>query len=600
MPQSGFESLLAGHRLAGRYHVEEVIGRGGFAAVYRATDERLGRTVAVKVITHSAGAADLRDEIQKRFQREARAIASLQHPNVVTVYDFGADETLGLDFLVMELLEGEVLSERLRRAEPLAVDEALRILIDAAAGVEAGHRAGLVHRDLKPGNVFLARNDHGGPPRVYVLDFGIARFTEAETTQLTRSGRSFLSPAYASPEQLRGEHEVTAAADVFSLGVIGYQMLAREKPFRRDRQHLAAGEGAHPLPLRERNPAVPEAVAAAIHRAMSEDPAERFADAGELARALREAAAQVEALAPVPVAVPVPESMVPAAAPPAPPPFTAVPAPATPAREAAPARLQPPSGGVPVRSPSAPGRGVKPALLAVPLLVVLAIAAWLLAGRRESPRVAERPAAETQTAPAASPPSSAPAAPPAAAPGTAGPGAVRPGAASTGAGTATVPPPAPVSPGAAPQPARGAPVAARPRPATVPPAAPAPPVAARPAPSPSAAAVSRGNEGAEFRENLSHPCQDSGSQGEMFACLQRDYTAADAELNRAYQQKMRELDADGRRRLVQSQRAWLERYDRVLTSYYSRPWANHSRVKVLPSQIRAVRDRTAWVRRFRG
>ncbi|MFL5538889.1 MAG: serine/threonine-protein kinase, partial [Longimicrobiaceae bacterium] len=342
MPQSGFESLLAGHRLAGRYHVEEVIGRGGFAAVYRATDERLGRTVAVKVITHSAGAPELRDEIQKRFQREARAIASLHHPNVVTVYDFGTDETLGLDFLVMELLEGEVLSERLRRAEPLAVDEALRILVDAAAGVEAGHRAGLVHRDLKPGNVFLALGDHGGPPRVYVLDFGIARFTEAETTQLTRSGRSFLSPAYASPEQLRGEHEVTAAADVFSLGVIGYQLLAREKPFRRDRLQPATGDGARPLPLRERNPAVPEAVAAAIHRAMSEDPAERFADAGEFARALREASSQEEAPAPAPIAVPVPEPVIPAAAPPVA---------AAPAREAGPARWEPPAGGVAVRTP---------------------------------------------------------------------------------------------------------------------------------------------------------------------------------------------------------------------------------------------------------
>jgi uncharacterized protein YecT (DUF1311 family) len=113
--------------------------------------------------------------------------------------------------------------------------------------------------------------------------------------------------------------------------------------------------------------------------------------------------------------------------------------------------------------------------------------------------------------------------------------------------------------------------------------------------------VSRGGEGAEFHENLHHPCQDSGSgTNEILACLQRDYAGADAELNRAYQEKMRELDADGRSRLLQSQRAWLERYDRVLTSYYSRPWANHSRVKVLPSQIRAVRDRTAWVRRFRG
>src|SRR5205085_3845806 len=120
------------------------------------------------------------------FEREARAIAMLHHPNVVTVFDFGADPDLGLDFLVMELLQGEVLSDRLKRAEPLPIPEALRILRDAAAGVDAGHRAGLIHRDIKPGNIFLSRPEHGGPARVSVLDFGIARFTEAqETTQLT-------------------------------------------------------------------------------------------------------------------------------------------------------------------------------------------------------------------------------------------------------------------------------------------------------------------------------------------------------------------------------------------------------------------------------
>jgi len=113
--------------------------------------------------------------------------------------------------------------------------------------------------------------------------------------------------------------------------------------------------------------------------------------------------------------------------------------------------------------------------------------------------------------------------------------------------------------------------------------------------------VNRGGEPAEFHENLHHPCQDTGpTRREAYDCLQRDYAAADAELNRVYQQKMRELGQDGRSRLLQSQRAWLERYDRVLTSYYSRPWADHSMVKVLPSQIRAVRDRTAWVRGFRG
>jgi uncharacterized protein YecT (DUF1311 family) len=106
----------------------------------------------------------------------------------------------------------------------------------------------------------------------------------------------------------------------------------------------------------------------------------------------------------------------------------------------------------------------------------------------------------------------------------------------------------------------------------------------------------------EFHENVRHPCQDFAflTRREMYDCLQRDYAAADAELNRAYQRKMRELGGEARNRLLQSQRAWLVRYDRVLTAYYSRPWANHSMVKVLPSQIRAVRDRTAWVRSFGG
>ena len=115
-------------------------------------------------------------------------------------------------------------------------------------------------------------------------------------------------------------------------------------------------------------------------------------------------------------------------------------------------------------------------------------------------------------------------------------------------------------------------------------------------------AVPQAARAQEFHENVRHPCQDFAflTRREIYDCLRRDYAAADAELNQAYRQKMRELDGDGRARLLRSQRAWLERYDRVLTSYYSRPWSNHAMVKVIPSQIRAVRDRTAWVRRFRG
>src|SRR3712207_2916009 len=167
----GFESLLKGHTLGERYRIEEVIGRGGFAAVYRALDERLGRPVALKVVTLSASAPEVHEGIRRRFQREARAIARIRHPNVVTLYDFGTDPVLGLDYLVMELLYGESLARRLARPEPLGSDRALRILIDAAWGVSEGHHAGVIHRDMKPGNIFLAKQRTTGI-RVCVVDFG--------------------------------------------------------------------------------------------------------------------------------------------------------------------------------------------------------------------------------------------------------------------------------------------------------------------------------------------------------------------------------------------------------------------------------------------
>ncbi|HEX8271869.1 MAG TPA: protein kinase [Longimicrobiaceae bacterium] len=283
----GFEGLLAGRTLCDRYRVEEVIGRGGFAAVYRATDERLGRTVAVKVTTFSASNPQTRDEVQKRFRREARAAASLHHPNVVTVYDFGTDPVLGLEFFVMELLQGEDLAHRLARAAPIPLRVALRILRDAALGVDAGHRAGMVHRDIKPGNIFLARRDRPGRYRVCVLDFGIARpALPDEATQLTRVGGMLLSPAYASPEQLRGELRVSPASDVFSLGVIGYELLCRERPFPGYRLQIPHGEQPDPVPLRERCPEVPPGIAEAIHRALAEDPEARFPTAGAFAEAL--------------------------------------------------------------------------------------------------------------------------------------------------------------------------------------------------------------------------------------------------------------------------------------------------------------------------
>jgi serine/threonine protein kinase len=285
---SGFEGLLTGHTLAERYRIERVIGRGGFAAVYEAADERLGRRVAVKVITMATPGAEARERLRARFQREARAAASLQHPNVVTVYDFGTDPALEMDFLVMELLRGEDLSARLKRSAPPPFPVALRILCDASEGVAAGHRNGLLHRDVKPGNVFLAEQERSDDFRVCVLDFGIAKITaEEETlTHLTQAGEGFLSPAYASPEQLCGERQLTPASDVFSLGVIGWELFAGERPFGRDRFANRGAETAPPL--RTRAPALPEEVERVIARALALEPRKRFPDAGAFAAALRE------------------------------------------------------------------------------------------------------------------------------------------------------------------------------------------------------------------------------------------------------------------------------------------------------------------------
>lgn len=294
---SGLEELLTGRTLVKRYRIGEVIGRGGFAAVYRAEDERLGRPVAVKVITAAAPTAPVAERHRERFEREARAAASLpQHPNVVTVHDFGVDPELGLDFLVMEFLHGEDLATRLRRMGRPSLDDALCILRDAAAGIAVGHRAGIVHRDVKPGNIFLAQAHGTEAFRVCILDFGIARVLDDDQTLTRVPGNGTpLSPAYASPEQSRGVRDLTTASDVFSLGVVAYQLLTGEKPFVGPRSADPSGWIAARA-IRELNPDVPTGIEAVISRALAYAPEDRFADADDLAMALA-SAADAEAMA---------------------------------------------------------------------------------------------------------------------------------------------------------------------------------------------------------------------------------------------------------------------------------------------------------------
>lgn len=289
---AGLEGLLAGRVLGGRYLIEEVIGRGGMGVVYRALDERLGRRVAVKVITLVGGDPEGVERLRARFHREARAAAALpHHPNVVPVYDYGTDEALGLDYIVMELLHGQDLATRLARSDVPPLSTALRILVQAARGLAVGHRAGLIHRDVKPGNIFLSESDQR-ELQVRVVDFGIAKLADDEDTanQLTQDGRVPHSPAFASPEQLRGLSRLTAASDVFSLGAVGFVLLTGERPFSdADRNRMSLGMPAPPPPLRTTQPAIPAGVEVVVQKALSFDPAERYADAGEMLEALDEA-----------------------------------------------------------------------------------------------------------------------------------------------------------------------------------------------------------------------------------------------------------------------------------------------------------------------
>jgi tRNA A-37 threonylcarbamoyl transferase component Bud32 len=290
----GLERLLSGHTLCDRYRVEHVIGRGGMGAVYRATDLRLDRAVAVKVITAATADVAARARLRSRFHREARAAARLQHPNVVTTYDFGTDPRLDLDFLVMELLRGEDLAMRLQRAGRPELGAALGIVEQAARGVAAGHQVGLIHRDVKPGNVFLAESGTAGRIRVCVLDFGIVQLAvedeEATATHLTVVGRAPHSPAYAAPEQLRGDPHLAAACDVWGLGATAFLLLTGERPFTDAEQRRMMDGMAVPAPsARSRDPRIPDAIDDVLRIALAHRPADRFRDAAAFAAAVSDA-----------------------------------------------------------------------------------------------------------------------------------------------------------------------------------------------------------------------------------------------------------------------------------------------------------------------
>jgi eukaryotic-like serine/threonine-protein kinase len=265
----------------GRYQPVRRIDAGGMGEVWEADDTLLGRRVAVKVL-----AAELAGDrvAMRRFRREARATAKLAHPNVTSVFDLVDGEP---PFLVLELLEGQTLAERLRRSGALPPVEAARIAAAVADSLDAAHRAGIIHRDVKPSNIMLTPSGE-----VKVMDFGIAAAWEAHST----TGQQLLATAsYVAPERITGQR-ATPAADLYSLGVVLYEMLTGRPPFVADtaEQLLRAQMEASPRPLRALAPWVPHGIAAACEAALAKHPAERPPSAGALAARLR-AAAEVAA-----------------------------------------------------------------------------------------------------------------------------------------------------------------------------------------------------------------------------------------------------------------------------------------------------------------
>ena len=279
--------LSSGARL-GPYEIQSAIGAGGMGEVYKARDTRLGRTVAIKVLPAGLSADPAR---HARFEREARAIAALSHPHICTLYDVGDYE--GGMFLVMELLDGETLAARLRMGA-LPVDQVLTIAAQIADGLAAAHRQGVIHRDLKPGNVILTKSG------AKILDFGLAKLNAATGPEpaaqsslqtqdpVTGAGLLLGTVPYMSPEQLQGK-DVDARSDVFSFGALLYEMLAGRRAFDADSHAgiVAAILEREPPSLSSVQPVTPPGLDRLVRKCLAKDPEARWQAASDVADELR-------------------------------------------------------------------------------------------------------------------------------------------------------------------------------------------------------------------------------------------------------------------------------------------------------------------------
>ncbi len=283
---------MIGQTIDDKYLIKDLLGKGGMGSVFEAEHATTGRRCAVKVINSVEMTKD--PQVISRFQREARAAGAIDTQYITQVLDAGVDRNTGLPFLAMEYMEGEDLQHLLKRVGPIASDLALRVTAQSCLGLHKAHDQGVVHRDIKPHNLFLAKRD-AGEVVVKLLDFGIAKVkmeqaNKSDGMDLTKTGNLLGSPLYVSPEQARGKRQIDHRTDVYSLGAVLYQMLAGRTPY-----HHATALGDLILmvctepapPVQQFAPWVEPEIAEIVHRCLLKDPAQRFQTANELFEAVR-------------------------------------------------------------------------------------------------------------------------------------------------------------------------------------------------------------------------------------------------------------------------------------------------------------------------
>ncbi len=283
--------------LGGRYELDGIVGRGGMAEVFRARDIRLDRVVGVKTLRDDLA----RDQtFQARFRREAQSAASLNHPSIVAVYDTGEDMAgnLPVPYIVMEFVDGRTLRDLLKDNRRLLPERALEITDGVLRALDYSHRNGIVHRDIKPGNVMLTRSGD-----VKVMDFGIARAVADSQLTMTQTAQVIGTAQYLSPEQARGER-VDARSDLYSTGCLLYELLTGRPPFTGDSPVAIAYQHVkeEPVPPSQIDPEVPPWADAIVLKAMRKDPADRYQSAGEMRNDIQRALAGAPLAAPMPAA----------------------------------------------------------------------------------------------------------------------------------------------------------------------------------------------------------------------------------------------------------------------------------------------------------